>query len=214
MIYLLQKQFTFNVNNKKKIMTIPRSLALGEHAIIGDIIADSFIDDPVTNWIFGDTKGFKHYMTKIAKKHYLKKGYGYVMNDDSGGSLWLPPGIKKKVPLLKSLDIAPSMIKHCGLKSIPRGIFFDHALCKIKPDTPHYFLFAIGARSAKQGKGIGGKLMEAGLEKVDVAKMPAYLESSKEINIPFYRKYGFEVIERIVPTKGCPPLWLMWREPR
>jgi hypothetical protein len=55
--------------------------------------------------------------------------------------------------------------------------------------------------------------MEQGLESVDLAGMPTYLESSKEQNVPFYRRYGFEVIDRFVPTKGCPPLWLMWREP-
>jgi len=195
-------------------MTTVRNLSVGEHAIIGDIIADSFADDPVTRWVFGEQQGIKHYMTKIAQKLYLQKGYGYVMDDDSSGALWLPPGVKKKLPLLKSIDIALPMIKHSGFKSIPRGISVDTALYKIKPDTPHYYLFAIGTRSSKQGKGVGGKLMEAGLEKVDATGMPAYLESSKEINVPFYRRYGFEVIERIVPTKGCPPLWLMWREPR
>lgn len=195
-------------------MTTVRNLSIGEHAIIGDIIADSFADDPVALWVFGGQSGIKHYITKIAKKHYLQKGSGYVMDDESGGALWLPPGIKKKLPLIKSIDIALPMIKHGGFKSIPRGLFVDNALCHVKPDTPHYFLFAIGTRSTKQGKGIGGKLMEAGLEQVDLAGMPTYLESSKEANIPFYRRYGFEVIERFVPTKGCPPLWLMWREPR
>jgi len=195
-------------------MTQVRNLSIGEHAIIGDIIADSFADDPVAAWVFGGQQGIKHYFTKIAQKHYLKNGYGYVMNDESGGALWLPPGIEKKLPLIKSINIALPMIKHSGFKSIPRGLFVDNALCKVKPETPHYFLFAIGARSTEQGKGIGGKLMEASLEKVDSAKMPVYLESSKETNTPFYRRYGFEVIERFVPTRGCPPLWLMWREPK
>ncbi|MFT5719513.1 MAG: GNAT superfamily N-acetyltransferase [Oleiphilaceae bacterium] len=195
-------------------MTKLRYLSLGEHAIIGDIIADSFADDPMALWVFGGQSGIQHYITKIAQKHYLQKGNGYVMDDQSGGSLWLPPGIKKKLPLIKSIDIVVPMIKHGGLKPIKRGLLVDHALCKVKPETPHYYLFAIGTRSTKQGKGIGGKLMEAGLEKVDLAKLPTYLESSKEINIPFYRRYGFEVIERFVPTRGCPPLWLMWREPQ
>ena len=53
--------------------------------------------------------------------------------------------------------------------------------------------------------------MAAGLKRVDAAGMPAYLESSKKANVPFYQRFGFEVIEKIVPAKGCPPLWLMWR---
>ena len=207
-------QCTFGVINKANNMAQVRNLVLGEHTIIGDIIADSFADDPVANWVFGGQNGTRNYITKIAKKHYLQKGYGYVMNDNSGGALWLPPGVSKKVPLINSIDIALPMIKHGAIKSIPRGLLVDQALCKIKPIAPHYFLFAIGARSKMQGKGIGGKLMEEGLKKVDLAQMPTYLESSKEINVPFYRRYGFEVIDRFIPAKGCPPLWLMWREPK
>jgi hypothetical protein len=152
------------------MMTKVRKLSVSEHEIIGDIIADSFADDPVALWVFGKQSGTKHYITNIAQKLYLKKGYGYVMDDQSGGALWLPPSIEKKLPLMKSIDIALPMIKHGGLKSIPRGLLVDRALFNVKPKTPHYYLFAIGARSTKQGKGIVGKLMETGLEKVNLAK--------------------------------------------
>ena len=198
-------------------MTQLRQLARNEHSLIGDIIADSFADDPVALWLFGGPIGIKHYISKVAQKLYLKQGFGFVVDkakNSSGGALWLPPGVKKKVPLINSIDIALPMIKHSGLWSIPRGIKVDNALCHVKPMTPHYFLFAIGTRPSQQGKGVGGRLMEAGLKKVDAARMPAYLESSKESNIPFYRSYGFEVMERFVPTTNCPPLWLMWRAPQ
>jgi predicted GNAT family N-acyltransferase len=106
------------------------------------------------------------------------------------------------------------MIRYSGFKSIPRGLAVDNALAKAKPSKPHYYLFAIGCRSTQRGKGNGGTLMQAGLERADVENMPAYLESSKESNVSFYQRFGFEVIEKIIPTKGCPPLWLMWRESR
>ena len=42
----------------------------------------------------------------------------------------------------------------------------------------------------------------------------AYLESSKESNVPFYRRHGFEVTGRLDAPGGAPPLHLMWRDPR
>jgi ribosomal protein S18 acetylase RimI-like enzyme len=193
-------------------MSLTRDLLLGEHDLIGDIIADSFADDPVNQWVFGSQGAMQPFYTRVAKKLYLPRGYGHVMQDETGGALWLPPGVKKDIPLLNSLDIAASIIRHAGFGSLLRGLATDSALAKQKPGEPHYYLFAIGARSGHQGKGIGGKLMQAGLERVDAAGMPAYLESSKEANVPFYRRFGFEVTQKIVPAKGCPPLWLMWRE--
>lgn len=195
-------------------MAKTRKLSLGEHRLIGNIIGDSFADDPVNRWVFGQEVAITQYYTQVAKKLYLPQGYGHVMDDGSGGSLWLPPNVKKHIPLLNSVDIAISMLRHNGLKSIIRGMKVDTSLSKHKPVEAHHYLFAIGVRAGNQGKGLGAKLMEAGLKQADKESMPAYLESSKESNIPFYNRFGFEVIERVVPTKDYPPLWLMWRAAR
>jgi len=193
-------------------MSNTRNLAVGEHALIGDIISDSFADDPVNLWIFGGQTGMRHFYTAMAQKLYLPHGHGYVVDGDAGACLWLPPGQNKQLPLLKSLGMGVSLFRDCGLKTITRGMAVDNALAKAKPQLPHYYLFAIGTRPSQQGKGVGKKLMEAGLKRLDEAGRPAYLENSKEANIPFYRRHGFEVVEKFVAAKGCPPMWLMWRD--
>jgi ribosomal protein S18 acetylase RimI-like enzyme len=193
-------------------MSTVRPLGKGEHTLIGDIIGDSFSDDPINQWIFGSGQGMAGYYTLAAKKLYLPRGYGHVL-DDSGGTLWLLPGTAKHIPLWNSLDIAAIMLRHGGAGALLRGLAVDGYLAKIKPKEPHYYLFAIGARQGCQGKGIGGKLMAAGLERANAEHMPVYLESSKESNVPFYRRFGFELIEKVTPAKGCPSMWPMWREP-
>ena len=190
-----------------------RKLSSGEHELIGDIIADSFSDDPVNRWVFGLHRAMLPFYTQVSKKLYLRQGFGHVMEDASGGTLWLPPSVKKEIPLWNSFDIAFSMLRNSGLMSIARGMALDKFLAEKKPKQPHYYLFAIGTRPDRQGQGVGGTLIQAGLESIDLENMPAYLESSKESNVLFYRKFGFEVIEKAVPENGCPPLWLMWRKP-
>ncbi len=49
----------------------------------------------------------------------------------------------------------------------------------------------------QQGKGVGGALMRPVLEHCDAEGIPCYLESSKERNLPFYRRHGFEVVEEL-----------------
>ena len=75
-----------------------RKLLVGEHRLIGDIIGDSFADDPVNEWIFRSQVSMANFYTMVAKKLYLQKGYAHVLADGSGGSLWLPPAAKKFIP--------------------------------------------------------------------------------------------------------------------
>ncbi|MBT4518948.1 MAG: GNAT family N-acetyltransferase [Halieaceae bacterium] len=194
-------------------MTTLRDLSRGEHKLIGEIIGESFADDPINCWIFGGPGGMKPYYTAVAKKLYLPNGYGHTAQDGSGGTMWLPSGVDKHIPLWNSMDIAVSMIRYGGVGSIVRGMSIDGFLAKRKPTAPHFYLFAIGTLPSRQGKGIGGALMTAGLERADRENKPVYLESSKHNNLSFYRHFGFEVIEKVVPARGCPPMWLMWREP-
>ena len=41
----------------------------------------------------------------------------------------------------------------------------------------------------------------------------AYLESSKESNVPYYQRHGFDVVGEVTFTGG-PTIWRMWRDPQ
>lgn len=189
-----------------------RDLTATDDRLIGGIIGRSFADDPVNLWIFKGEAGITPFYTRVARKLYLRQGFGHVIEDGSGGTLWLPPGKSKEIPLWNSLDIAASMLRHGGIQSLKNGMATDRCLLSRIPETPHYYLYAIGTLPKRQGEGIGSRLMQAGLQRADAARMPAYLESSKESNIPFYQRFGFTVTGEVQPVEGSPKLWLMWRD--
>ena len=62
---------------------------------------------------------------------------------------------------------------------------------------------------------IGGAAgSEPPMPRCDAEGLPAYLESSKERNVPYYERFGFRVTRELaMPGRGCPPVWLMWRDP-
>ena len=60
---------------------------------------------------------------------------------------------------------------------------------------------------------MGTALIAPGLERADAEGAPVYLETQRESNIPYYRRFGFELTDQI-SLPDSPPLWLMWREPR
>jgi len=81
------------------------------------------------------------------------------------------------------------------------------------PTDPHYYLAILGVDPSAQGQGLGSQVIRPMLDRCDTEGVPAYLESSKETNLPFYERHGFRVTGEVELPFG-PPLWLMWRDPR
>jgi GNAT superfamily N-acetyltransferase len=190
------------------------SVKKDEHKLIGEIIGESFADDPVNKWIYNNSHALIRCQILAAKKLYLKKGFGHRTHAGIGGTLWLSPQTKNYIALWNSLDIACEMIKGDGFRALRRDMLVDDAMSAARPSIPHYYLYAIGVRPGHQGQGIGSRLLKEGLRVVDDAHMPAYLESSNDANVSLYERYGFEVTDVLKPGNGCPPLWLMWRHTR
>ena len=78
---------------------------------------------------------------------------------------------------------------------------------------PYMHLLIMGVTQEFQGKGFGGKLLRALIEKSETEKKPIYLETQKEENVNFYGKFGFVVKKKIIlPEPLNLPMWLMLRD--
>lgn len=77
----------------------------------------------------------------------------------------------------------------------------------------HLYLVIIGIAPKHQGKGLGGKLMQALLEVSEKSGLPVYLETETEDNVSLYQHYGFEVIKKTTLPLIDLPMWEMLREP-
>ena len=77
------------------------------------------------------------------------------------------------------------------------------------PGLDMWYLEVIAVHPLLQGKGYGTKAMESIL---DFTKRDAMvLECTVESNLPFYRRFGFEVVHEVV-LDGY-KMWMMLRQP-
>ena len=127
-----------------------------------------------------------------------------------GAAIWMAPG-QWKIGGLELLGQLPMLFRLGG--DTPRALGLLSKVEKVHPTEPHWYLAILGTAPEHQGKGVGGALMAPVLKKCDEEGLPAYLESSKESNIPFYQRHGFEV-KGEVNAKNGPTLWPMWRDPQ
>ncbi|MGA1873702.1 MAG: GNAT family N-acetyltransferase [Thermoplasmatota archaeon] len=61
-------------------------------------------------------------------------------------------------------------------------------------DRQHWFLFIIGVDPFHQRNGFGSRLIEPMLERIDSEGLPVMLDTNKEVNLDYYRMFGFEVV--------------------
>jgi len=108
--------------------------------------------------------------------------------------------------LARQLALVPKMIPIVGWTGLLRLALAMEEMKKDHPRERHYYLQFLGVVPERQGKGTGKALMKPILDICDREKYVAYLENSKETNIPFYRSFGFVVTKKIFPGTDSPPL--------
>lgn len=79
---------------------------------------------------------------------------------------------------------------------------------------PHWYLGYLGTRPDRQGQGLGNRMLQQVLPGLDAGRVPAYLESSSERNLPLYERNGFRVVGELRALGNGPALSRMWREPQ
>lgn len=182
-------------------------------------LARSFHDDPVATWLLPDDA------TRVARQARLFAGMARHQHFANGGievacdgptigaaAMWDPPNQwrdSRRTVLRMLPTLLPTMGRRLSaLRTLADVMAADH------PEEPHWYLAMIGTDAAAQGRGFGQALMRSRLDRCDAEHSPAYLESSKASNVPYYQRFGFEVTGELVVPGGGPMLWKMWRAPQ
>jgi GNAT superfamily N-acetyltransferase len=149
--------------------------------------------------------------TTMLRVQHVPHAACYTDPDLVGAAIWDPPG-QWRMTVFQLLRGMPGFMR--GFRSDIFSALRTLATVERRhPRTQHYYLAILGTEPGHQGKGIGSALLHPVLDHCDRSGLGAFLESSKESNIPFYRRHGFDVTGEIV-LPGGPKVWPMWRDPR
>lgn len=198
-------------------MQLPEIIdAGGRHeAILADILAEAFNEDPVMNWVIPAPRLYPGFFRLLVADLFLPRGIAHLDRDERGAALWLPPGVGFNVrPSLSLLGLVTRLLLRKGPRPLLRIPQQERLFGRHIPTEAHYHLVFIGCRQSAQGQGLGSAMLKQGTRICDEQHMPAYLESSNELNVPLYQRHGFEVIAEESLPGGGPRVWFMWREAR
>ena len=196
-----------------------RAARRDEAALLGEVLADAFADDPVFAWLIpprprGRDDRMRTFFTSMSRS-YLRRGKPcYLAGDASAGALWAAPGAWA-MPLSQVI-----------LEAVPSGLAFRRRLFRALrtqmqierlhagQSPAHWYLGYLGVRRGRQGQGLGAQMLREVLAGADAGGVPAYLESSNERNLSLYERHGFRVVGQLRALGYGPAIWRMWREPQ
>lgn len=162
-------------------------------------LGEAFFDDPLLQIVAPNEatrRRWASWFMSLPLQYGLRWGEVWGNDDLSAVAVWIPPG-SGEMGLGRMLKVGLARMPfRLGISGSRR---FMQALSATEPfhksvSSPHWYLVAVGARSERQGQGLGSALVEMGTTSADAAGVPCYLETGTQSNIDFYTKRGFDVV--------------------
>lgn len=184
------------------------------------VLARAFHDDPLQTYVLPDPDQ----RARVSPAHFaalLRYGlkFGEVLTTAdaiAGVVVWLPPD---------GWEITPERIADSDLGRLDAlmgaeaAARFLDAIGFLEPfhhrdmPEPHWFTMVIGVDPSQQGRGVGQALLAPLLARADADGLPCYLETAQPANVPFYRRFGFEVLVEATEPRSGLPVWTFRRDP-
>lgn len=177
-----------------------------------DVLGRAFADYPWTrHTIAADqhparVRGLHElFLTRIGLPH----GTVHVTRDRAAAAIWTTPRTQAADVFT---ELAPEFAALAGDRCHAQDRA-EEALAPYRLNEPCWFLGVVGVEPGRQRHGLGSAVLEPGLDAAEQEGVPAFLETSTEGGMRFYRRLGFEVTAEVELPGGGPRTWAMVRWP-
>ena len=189
---------------------------------IGIVGAAAFGDDPFFSFLMPEERMRRRGLRIFCRTTVAEMGAGAVVHGARDGSgrlvgvaAFVRPGgwplpVRAQLRQLGSglIAMAPRA------RALIDGSRYLFAIERIHPKDEMWYLALLAVDPSVQRGGIGGALQMQVYPLADREGHDSYLETQKEANLAYYRRFGYEVEREIRPVKAGPPLWTLRRRPR
>lgn len=164
-----------------------------------DILTKSFDTNQSVNYIIKqDEKRITRIKALMDYSFEICYLFGDVFLSEDKKACALVTYPDKKKTILKSILLDIKLIlSSVGLKNIKKTLARESLINKVQPKVLKYYLWFIGVDPEYQNEGIGSVLLNEIIDDSEHKKRPIYLETSTLKNLPWYKKFGFQIYHEL-----------------
>lgn len=181
-----------------------RATPADRDAVIATFVA-AFVADPAVRYFFPEDDTYPRHAAAFAGHLFDRR----VAN----GSVWIGAGgavvALWDLPSVPSPQPATLEVPADARERLDR---YDAAVHAALPADPHWYLGVLATRPDHAGRGLGRRLMAAGVAMAHSEGMPAVLETTNPSNVDLYVRAGWEV-HRQIAAADVPPTWVLVNPP-
>jgi ribosomal protein S18 acetylase RimI-like enzyme len=180
-------------------MQAMKRAAISDKSKILEILTRSFDDNKSVNYVVKQDQNRVDRIRNLMDYSFNvcnEFGEVWMSDDQQACALILFPDKKRSSfrTLLWDLKLALSVI---GIDRVSAVLKREAMIKSNHPKEPIAYLWFIGVNPQLQGKGVGSAFIKEVIQECEGKKRPIYLETSTEKNLPFYKKFGFEVFQSL-----------------
>jgi GNAT superfamily N-acetyltransferase len=119
-----------------------------------------------------------------------------VLDEGPAAAVWLLPGSAERTTAEARAKAAflAAILGPKGVENYRRIMDFMTPRAQSAVKGSAWYLSIIGVSPAAQGRGIGGRVVHTTLAEADQIGASCFLETFSQRNLPFYQRFGFEVV--------------------
>ena len=171
------------------------------------VLVAAFMDDPVTTWFDPNPATRARRLERLfghVLEKYLPRGTVWTNDERSAAAVWVPP----HTPVTAAdVRFYLRLYRDRPLKGLAWALRVEAH----RPRFPHWLLLYLGVEPGRQGQGLGGALLAAGLARAGAEGWPAYLVASSTGSRRLYERHGFQVLREVRLWGGLRAWPMLWR---
>lgn len=171
----------------------------------------AFEDDPLWSWAFPEHPKLEPWWRFLIGSA-LEHGEVWILGDHAAASVWIPPGCSE-LSQEEEAQVEGLLEDLVGVRVAEVMQLLESFDSAHPRATPHYYLSLLGTHPDHRGAGLGMHLLAENLRLIDQQRMPAYLESSNQVNVPRYESLGFQPVGEFSTPGANHRATTMWRPP-